>query len=903
MPDILAACGTFSLLERKLDQVRQELYRLCALRAKPALTASTNNAAMVLKAAFLLLRLLQSNALEADPPPLHDRLGSRVQTIGPEPSVRLGRAPEIWRVSPNGASAAGNVTVVVSGVALVDYGDVRCKFCSVEVRGHVLHSGAISCTAPPVSSIPLREGSQAHTLPTACAVDVTLHGLDGYTRKRHGAIFTYFNLTQVSIALMHPSGGPVQGGTLVRLEGTRFVDHGGGEQGAKCRFGAVVVPATIESHETARCISPAQSAAGSVRVLFTLNGNADEENSVGGLPFRYAAPATLSEIHPLGGPSAGGQMITLRGSGFVDDVAASGDCGMGDDTMCEMHRMASGLRRIDRPLPGLTCVFESKPRHNRDDDYRIPDGGSIAVEGTLAAGGTELLCRAPLTVRDIAQPIGPWCAQHGVAPHCDDPAYAESAMLSVALRVTLNGNVSDASPTALVYLLLDPELQRLHYAMPWGGPAAGGTHVHIVGENLLSLGVKPLCRFGHIEVPVVAVGGLNGSRALNAAPLHTRMDWHDARELQTVRTQTGRLLTCASPPGVAFGSRWVRIAVSLDGEHFSSDTVAFRYTSFSVSSAHPVGGSVEGGTSVVVHGHGFESFGGLKCRFGAVAVPASRIEPRAIRCNAPAAAQTATVSLSVSVNGHFDSADLEHGNVTFSYIDVATVTVSSLSPATGPAGGGTAITLKGAGFAVYGTVQCRFGEQAPVNASFASAKLSDPPVGRALDWLICYAPPHALDPKARDGGIALPVSVSLNSDGREFVGAGPTYFYRHPCHGRDDIDYYPDSPESRARTALERYLTVNAVNMTRFDVDADGHLDASEIHEVIRYNRNVTDGDLEAEVPADDVLNLYASSSCFLPTQTDGRAVARLDDTSFAGDETGGLLPVTPLDVYGFRRG
>ena len=64
--------------------------------------------------------MLQSLLLGAIPP-LHDRLNERVQSVPVAPTVQLGRRPAIWQVSPNGATAAGNVTVVVSGVALVDY--------------------------------------------------------------------------------------------------------------------------------------------------------------------------------------------------------------------------------------------------------------------------------------------------------------------------------------------------------------------------------------------------------------------------------------------------------------------------------------------------------------------------------------------------------------------------------------------------------------------------------------------------------------------------------------------------------------------------------------------------------------------------------------------------------------
>ena len=82
-----------------------------------------------------------------------------------------------------------------------------------------------------------------------------MNGVD-YT-GRAGVPFMYYNVSQVAIATMRPSGGRRSGGTLVRLRGTSFVDYGGAAWGPKCRFGDLVVRATLVSHEEVRCVSPA----------------------------------------------------------------------------------------------------------------------------------------------------------------------------------------------------------------------------------------------------------------------------------------------------------------------------------------------------------------------------------------------------------------------------------------------------------------------------------------------------------------------------------------------------------------------------------------------------------------------------------------------------------------------
>ena len=83
---------------------------------------------------------------------------------------------------------------------------------------------------------------------------------------------------------VRPSGGPPSGGTLVNLSGTFFRDYGGGVQGPRCRFGSVVVPATLLSFTQAQCLSPPHPAGDAERVpvSLSLNGYTDERGLAGG---------------------------------------------------------------------------------------------------------------------------------------------------------------------------------------------------------------------------------------------------------------------------------------------------------------------------------------------------------------------------------------------------------------------------------------------------------------------------------------------------------------------------------------------------------------------------------------------------------------------------------------------
>ena len=705
-----------------------------------------------------------------------DWRGETVFDVTPRAAASHHRGPSDGRahvvsLSPRGASAAGNVSVLVSGAAFQDHGDVRCRFGLIEVRGRVHHQGAITCVAPPFAWFAERSGPPPK-IPFGCMVDVTMNGVD-YT-GRTGVPFMYYNVSQVAIATMRPSGGRRSGGTLVRLRGTSFVDYGGAAWGPKCRFGDLVVRATLVSHEEVRCVSPATELpeGTDVPVWVSLNGYTDERGLSAGsepLSFRYLATAQLDRLHPYGSPAAGGALLTITGAGFVDHSGASSPCSMGHAVLCGMHRDATGVVRADVWHRGLACVFEG-----RSDVYGRPIEEPVVVPATRAGGENEtsLTCRTPdaASLRRLATAVGPWCAQLGHTPWCADPAYAAAGVLAVAVRVTLNGDETDVSSASLAHMLFPDAHPRLDYVHPWGGPAPGGTAVSIVGDGLLAFGDRPVCRFGSIEVPA-QVGGLNDTQAaLDGMPLHTRVALHHGRSVPSIEQQPGRLMTCTSPPGHAFGSRAVRLSVSLDGEHFSSDTLSWRYTSVWVSHAYPPGGPLSGGTAVLVRGGGFNALGlrglgGLRCVFGTEVVAASlAAEPHAagLRCASPPASQAGTVSLGISVNGQLDAAAVPPG-VNFTFFDESDVVISSLTPTIGPLFGGTAVTLRGVGFVGHGTVLCRFGHHEPSNATlFATSTM-----------LVCRSPPHDFD-TVEQLVDHVPVRIGLNGDETQLFDASGT---------------------------------------------------------------------------------------------------------------------------------
>lgn len=760
------------------------------------------------------------------------------------------RRAHITGLSPRGSGLGGNVTVLVSGAAFQDWGDVKCRFCSVEVRGHVLHSGAITCIAPPISEFRRRTGAPPLTASMSCRVDITLNGVD-FTRDSPAGPFWYYNLSHIMVATLRPSGGGYEGGTLVTLTGTGFVDYGGGTQGLKCRFGPSVVPATVVSHQQARCITPplAREARGdtngSVPVWISLNGYTDDRGLGGGqVRFQYFLPAMLGELHPLGGPKVGGSLVTVAGDGFADYSEGSSPCPLDDPVLCEMHRTALGIQRSDVWIPGLSCVFEAKGQD------------PILVPASMQDAG-HLTCRAPdgTALDALARPLGQWCAH--VSPHCEDPAYSAHGAEGVAVRVTLNGYAADAASNWLVYMLYGDRSPRIDYVQPWGGPEAGGTHVSIVGEGLLAFSKNPMCRFGHVEVPA-QVGGLNSSLALQELPLSTRVRLHHQRVIPSIEQQAGRIMTCTSPPGHSFGSRFIRLSVSLNGDHFASDALSWRYTDVIFSSIYPVGGPTHGGTSVIVQGQGFATLGGVRCVFGDLAVDAS-ITTGGLRCLSPPVVSSRDVVVGVSINSNgldslLDASTLSQAtpsSTNFSYFDRSLSIVSALTPASGPAFGATAITIHGSGLAEYGTVTCKFGK---LPSERAASVVTSSVAVRGVDRVVCFSPPHTFDSLVRVHE-QVSVEISLNGQPGASPAASVNFTYFRPCHGRDSMEFYDMSGGSNV---LAHYLALNRPNRTQLDSDGDGKFNILEVARAV--NASSAAGLEAAELSK--ALREYADATC-----------------------------------------
>jgi hypothetical protein len=120
-----------------------------------------------------------------------------------------------------------------------------------------------------------------------------------------------FTLTVVSSSVtgLSPTAGPTAGGTLVTITGTGFVS------GATVKFGSTAATGvTFVSSTQLTAVSPAESA-GTVDVTVTTPGGTSAASSAD--KYSYDVVPSVTALSPTAGPTAGGTVVTITGTGFV----------------------------------------------------------------------------------------------------------------------------------------------------------------------------------------------------------------------------------------------------------------------------------------------------------------------------------------------------------------------------------------------------------------------------------------------------------------------------------------------------------------------------------------------------------------------------------------------------------
>jgi Domain of unknown function (DUF1929)/IPT/TIG domain len=262
-------------------------------------------------------------------------------------------APTVTSVSPNSGSTAGGTGVTITGTNFVS--------------GATVKFGGTSATNVAVASstsITAKTPGQ-----TAGAVTVVVTNSDGQNGTLNNG-YTYTNPAPTVTSIL-PSTGTVSGGTPVTITGTGFLAGAAVSLGGTAATGVNVVSGTSITATTAA------HAAGAVSVVVT---NSDAQNGTLSNGYTYVAgtapPPTVTSLNPNTGPTAGGNGLTITGTGFQAGATVS----------------LGGTAATGVTVASSTSIVATAPAHAAgavDVVITNPDGQSGTLPGGYSYSAAE----------------------------------------------------------------------------------------------------------------------------------------------------------------------------------------------------------------------------------------------------------------------------------------------------------------------------------------------------------------------------------------------------------------------------------------------------------------------------------------------------------------------------------
>ena len=286
--------------------------------------------------------------------------------------------PVVSGISPASGPNGGGTSVTITGSSLT--GVTAVSFGTAAATNVIVESdSAIVATAP------------AHADGT---VDVTVTNPAGTSAAVAADQYTY-TAAAPTVTSVAPATGPSGGGTTVTITGTGFTDATGVSFGSVAATDVAVVTATSMT---------ALAPAGSGVVDVTVTSPEGTSAATAADQFTYGAAPTATELAPGIGPTAGGTLVTIGGTGFVagqTSVTIDGTVIPAANVTVQNARVltfstpphAAGTVSVTVTAPGGTTPpipggFLYQPPLNPVVTGVSPDSGSTAGGASVTITGT-----------------------------------------------------------------------------------------------------------------------------------------------------------------------------------------------------------------------------------------------------------------------------------------------------------------------------------------------------------------------------------------------------------------------------------------------------------------------------------------------------------------------------------
>ncbi|WP_181408820.1 IPT/TIG domain-containing protein [Schumannella soli] len=460
--------------------------------------------------------------------------------------------------------------------------------------------------------------------------------------------YTYTPPPAPTEASIDPVVGPTAGGTATTITGTGFTGATG------VTFGGTAGTAFTVVSPTQITVTAPAHAAGPVDVV--VQHPSGDATLTGAFTFQPPAVPNVTTVAPASGTQLGGTVVTITGTdlGGTTGVTFGGTAGTGLVVTPTQVTVTTPAH-----APGLVDLIVQAPGGDVTRGFTfIPDGAPVVVTHTPVTGPTAGGTDVTITGTDLD---GVTAVQFGTTNGTIVSTTATQIVVTSPLHAAGSVDLVLRDPAGDVtiadgFLFRDPQAPTAAGLTPLTGPTAGGTNVTITGT-------------GFSAATGVTFGGVAGTSF-------------------TVVSDTQ--ITVASPAHAAGP-----VAVVVQHPDGASAPLAFTYTVATpvIGALTPNTGSTEGGEVVRVTGTALGdatavSFG------GSAGTSITRVDADTIDVTTPAHAAGA-VGVTVTTPGG-TSLTLAGG---FTFLQPAPQpTIGSLTPVSGPTGGGTTVTITGTGF-------------------------------------------------------------------------------------------------------------------------------------------------------------------------------------------------------------
>jgi hypothetical protein len=379
--------------------------------------------------------------------------------------------PVVSSVSPSVVDAAGGATLTINGSGFDNDGVI-----SVSIDP----SGTADACAPVtfVSSTQLTCPAPAHA---TGLLDVEVTNGDANAQQATGSNLVNY-IAAPTIGGIAPATGPITGGTSITITGTNFVDTPAPTvtiDGTACAN--IVVTGTTQID----CDTPVGTS-GAKNVVVTTYGTLTATDAGG---FTYDPPPTVTSVDIPSGPKAGGTVITITGSDFVNAPSSITVGGIACGTI------------VFNSTTSVTCTTGGTGPTGSVSDIVVtnPDGQSGTGTGlytylepptlssisptegpatggtTITLTGTDFISGATVTIGGSA--CTPVTFNSATEMTCPSPVLAGTASFTVVVTNpdSQTDNIASAFTAEAV-----PTFTTI---TPNSGTLAGGTNVTITGTN------------------------------------------------------------------------------------------------------------------------------------------------------------------------------------------------------------------------------------------------------------------------------------------------------------------------------------------------------------------------------------------------------------------------------------